>query len=242
MGRSLLAGVCGLLCLLILGGMLARHAYPLWVGQPVMLRVAQAGDVGEALRGDYLVVQYEISRLQLVDAGATGQPTEGVQYWSARAAAVKVVGEWLQTALRVKPAPEHDPYRPQRELERALRGKTLYVQLERKAEAAKQGMGEYAAVSVSEAPVVGAVNLRGRVRDVEMLVWSREAKRYVRTPPVVVMEYGLESLYVPEGQGALLEQRMRRAQSQIGLAAVAPSGEARLRDVLLDGKPALAQP
>lgn len=241
MSRALLAGVSGLACLAILAGMLAWHAYPLWAGQPVMLRVTKAPEPREAFHSDYLVLQYDISRLQLVDDPTATRPSEAVQYWSARAVPVKVNGEWLKAALRVRPAPEHDPYRPQRELERALRGKALYVQLALQAQAAKAAAAEYAPVSISEAPVAGMVNLRGRVREVEMLVWSRQAKRYVRTAPVVVMEYGLESLHVPEGQTELLQYRMRRAESQVGLVMVTASGQARLKDILLDGKPCLAE-
>jgi len=240
MRKATWAGVSGLLCLLILAGMLVWHAYPLWVGQPVLLRVAATTKGGEAFGNGTLVLQYDISRLQLLDAGAASQPSQTVQYWRSRAVGVRVIGGWLKSALGAREAPSEDPFRPQRELERALRDRPVYVQLELEPGAAREAAAAYVPVSASDAPVAGKVNLRGRIRAVEMLVWNRETKRYVQTPPVVAVDYGLESLFVPEPWGSALQARLRRATSLVAVAAVAPSGRARLRDLLLDGQSALA--
>lgn len=100
------------------------------------------------------------------------------------------------------------------------RGMVAYVQLER-----PQGALEHRPVSISGTPVGSALNLRGRVRRVE-------------PNGAVLVDYGLDAYYMQEGTAKPVQDALsagRLVQMQI---AVAPSGRARIRTLLVDGAPA----
>ena len=97
-------------------------------------------------------------------------------------------------------------------------GSAAYVQLERR------DSGEHEPVSISSTPVENAMNLRGRVR--------RRS-----TDGTVYVDYGLDAFYMQEGtakpvEDALLDGRV--VQMQVAIAA---SGGARIRTLLVDGVP-----
>jgi uncharacterized membrane-anchored protein len=99
------------------------------------------------------------------------------------------------------------------------RGAVAFVQLDRRAET-----GEFEAVSIGDRLVDGAVNLRGRVR---------------RSAPdgTVQIDYGLDAFYVQEGTAKSIERALvdgRLVQIEV---AVAASGRARIRTLLVDGAP-----
>jgi uncharacterized membrane-anchored protein len=99
------------------------------------------------------------------------------------------------------------------------RGAVAFVQLERRAET-----GEFEAASIGDRLLDGAVNLRGRVR---------------RSAPdgTVQIDYGLDAFYVQEGTAKSIERALvdgRLVQMEV---AVAASGRARIRTVLVDGAP-----
>lgn len=239
MGKAILAAATGLVCVGILGGMLVAHAYPLWVGEEITLRVVRPIDPRDLFRGEHVILSYDLSRLRLNTPEAATQPTEaesGVEEGDVPATrptdtAVRVLGDWLEKAQqKIEDEREDYHYRRSR-LETELRDRTLYVQLE---------PGEtYRAVSVSDEPVGGKVNLRGRVRTVDDWSWSSKARGYKRHSPILVMDYGLEAYFVPEGKGRAIEDRMRGSQDMRAVVAVAPNGAARLKELLIEGKAAL---
>ena len=56
----------------------------------------------------------------------------------------------------------------------------------------------------------------------------------------VAVRYGLESYFVPEGEGKKIELTPK-AQLEV-VAAVAPSGQAAIKRLLIDGKPVYDEP
>jgi uncharacterized membrane-anchored protein len=77
---------------------------------------------------------------------------------------------------------------------------------------------------VSADRVAGAFNLRGRVK-------------YASDPRVLYVDYGLDTFYMQEGSARRVEQaigQQRNVQMQV---AIASSGRARIKTLLIDGVP-----
>ncbi|SFJ41936.1 GDYXXLXY domain-containing protein [Bradyrhizobium sp. Gha] len=143
-------------------------------------------DPHDLLRGDYVVLGYDISQLP---AGAlAGQAS-------------------------------------------AERNPVVFVEL------APDANGLYQAVSVHAAPVAVTapeVLIRGRV--------SYSCGSTIRTfCDRLTIRYGLESYFVPEGEGRTLEQARNQQKLRV-VAAVLPSGRAAIKRLLLDGEPVYEEP
>lgn len=111
------------------------------------------------------------------------------------------------------------------------RNPTVFVKLAPNAE------GLYTAVSVHAEPVPVAspeVLIRGRV--------SYSCGSNARTfCDKLTIKYGLESYFVPQGEGGKLEQARNQQKLRI-VAAVLPSGRAAIKRLLLDGEPVYEEP
>jgi uncharacterized membrane-anchored protein len=171
---------CALLILMV-----ADRVRILREGREVTLQTRPV-DPRDLLRGDYVVLGYDISQLP---AGAlAGQPT-------------------------------------------AERNPVVFVKL------APDANGLYQAVSVHAAPVTVAapeVLIRGRV--------SYSCGSTSRTfCDRLTIRYGLESYFVPEGEGKTLEQARNQQKLRV-VAAVLPSGRAAIKRLLLDGAPVYEEP
>jgi uncharacterized membrane-anchored protein len=57
----------------------------------------------------------------------------------------------------------------------------------------------------------------------------------------LAIQYGLESYFVPEGEGKKLEQARNQQKLRV-VAAVLPSGRAAIKRLLLDGQPVYEEP
>jgi uncharacterized membrane-anchored protein len=102
----------------------------------------------------------------------------------------------------------------------SMAGRTMYVQLE-----ARGPSGESLPVSISGMPLPGRMNLRGRITD------------HRADDSSLTIDYGLDSYFMQEGSARPVENAMRerkRVQMEI---AVAASGHARIRRLLIDGQP-----
>ncbi|MCJ9705646.1 MULTISPECIES: GDYXXLXY domain-containing protein [unclassified Bradyrhizobium] len=183
--KAVLFGVAVLVQCLLLVLMVADRMQILREGREVTLQT-QPVDPRDLLRGDYVVLRYDISQLP---AGA----------------------------LAGKPADARNP--------------VVFVKL------APNADGLYAAVSVHAAPVpvtAPEVLIRGRV--------SYSCGSDVRTfCDKLTIKYGLESYFVPEGEGGKLEQARNQQKLRI-VAAVLPSGRAAIKRLLLDGEPVYEEP
>ena len=178
-------GVAIMLQCVLLVLMVADRMQILREGREVTLQT-QPVDPRDLLRGDYVVLRYDISE---VPAGA----------------------------LAGQPAAERYP--------------VVFVKL------APDAGGLYQAVSVHAAPVpVNApeILIRGRV------TYSCGSDSRIFCDSLTI-KYGLESYFVPEGEGRKLEQARNARKLRI-VAAVLPSGRAAIKRLLLDGEPVYEEP
>jgi uncharacterized membrane-anchored protein len=130
---------------------------------------------------------------------------------STQADVLPVVGEW--------------PF------ERAA-GRLVYVQLAPREGTPVNAAPEYRAISISTRPVDGAINLRGRVH------WSHgnEGTSAAGVERVRI-GYGLDAFFMQEGTARPVEDAMRAGRAVQMEVAIASSGRARIRNLLVDGKP-----
>jgi len=181
--RAILAGAT---CLLILSGMIVGHAWPLWTGRVVTMKVVPV-DPRDLFRGEYV----------RVDSAASSLYREGP---------------------RQPKSPAWSVVRPLDNVFEAVhRGSIVYVQL------APAGSGDYVPVSVSLEPEPGALNLRGRAR--------------YPSAPYLSVDYGLDAFYMQEGKGRRVEEAIRQRRNVQIQVAIAPSGHARIKTLLIDGVP-----
>jgi uncharacterized membrane-anchored protein len=183
--KAVLFGAAILLQCAILVLMVADRVRILREGTEVTLQTRPV-DPRDLLRGDYVVLGYDISQLP---AGAlAGQPT-------------------------------------------AERSPVVFVKL------APDANGLYQAVSVHAEPVTVTapdVLIRGRI------VYSCGSTSRTFCDKLQI-RYGLESYFVPEGEGKKLEQARNQQKLRV-VAAVLPSGRAAIKRLLLDGEPVYQEP
>lgn len=183
--KAVLFGAAILLQCAILVLMVADRVRILREGREVTLQTRPV-DPRDLLRGDYVVLGYDISQLP---AGAlAGQPT-------------------------------------------AERNPVMFVKL------APDANGLYQAVSVHAEPVTVTapeVLIRGRI------VYSCGSTSRTFCDKLQI-RYGLESYFVPEGEGKKLEQARNQQKLRV-VAAVLPSGRAAIKRLLLDGEAVYEEP
>lgn len=185
--KAVLFGVAILVQCALLVVMVADRMQILRNGREVTLQT-QPVDPRDLLRGDYVVLRYDISQLP---AGA----------------------------LAGQPAAERNP--------------VVFVKL------APNASGLYEAVSVhAEAVPVTApeVLIRGRLAYGASCGSPRRA-----FGDKLTVHYGLESYFVPEGEGKKLEQARNQQKLRV-VASVLPSGRAAIKRLLLDGQPVYEEP
>jgi len=181
--RPILFALAGLIQLGLIAAMVIDRASILREGTEVTLQTRPV-DPRDFLRGDYVVLSYEISSVP------TGE----------------LKGKFAES-----------------------RPSTVFVKL------APKDYGFYGVVSVhlDRVPVTGKeILIQGRVANSRW--WSGNWD-------VLFVRYGLESFFVPQGEGRELEQARNQGKLSI-VAAVAPSGRAAIKRLLLDGKPVYDEP
>jgi uncharacterized membrane-anchored protein len=186
--KSVLFGAAILIQCALLILMVADRMQILRGGTEVTLQT-QPVDPRDLLRGDYVVLRYDISQLP---AGA----------------------------LAGQPAAERNP--------------VVFVKL------APNPNGLYEAVSVHAGPVPATapeVLIRGRLANDGA---SCGSPRRVFCDKLLI-HYGLESYFVPEGEGRKLEQTRNQQKLRV-VASVLPSGRAAIKRLLLDGEPVYEEP
>lgn len=186
--KAVLFGIAVLLQSALLMLMVADRMQILREGVEVTLQT-QPVDPRDLLRGDYVVLRYDISQLP------------------AGSLAGKVA---------------------------AARHPDVFVKL------APDAGGLYRAVSVHAEPVPVAapeVLIRGRVGNYGGSCGD-DRRRFCDKLPI---KYGLESYFVPEGEGRKLEDARNQQKLRI-VAAVLPSGRAAIKRLLLDGVKVYEEP
>ena len=118
------------------------------------------------------------------------------------------------------------------------RGSTAYVRLRPCAD----GFMEPVSASPSRpAASEGDVVIAGRVTAAGVCATSEDGRADCAQPRRFIrIAYGLESYFVPQGQGLAIE-RTERARIEV-VAAVAPSGQAAIKRLLIDGRFVHAEP
>jgi uncharacterized membrane-anchored protein len=185
--KLVLFGAAGLIQIALIGLMVADRVMILRTGVDVTLQTRPL-DPRDFLRGDYVVLGYDISS---VPAGALA-----AEHSAGRA-----------NPVFVKLGPNRD--------------------------------GFYEAISVHPTPVDVArpeVLIRGHV--VSGLNCGRDGCSFDRTLQV---RYGIESYFVPEGEGRKLESARNQRKLTV-VAAVAPTGRAAIKRLLIDGAPVYDEP
>jgi uncharacterized membrane-anchored protein len=132
--RGAIAG--GVVCLMILGGMIVGHAWPLWRGQDIVLAVRPV-DPRDPFRGEFVRLWTPANLIEITSDGRAN---------GSNRVAVRPGADWV-------PLPDDHSVR-----RREIGGRLVYLQLERDA-----ASGEHRPVSITRAPQSGAANLRGRV-------------------------------------------------------------------------------
>lgn len=183
----------GSLLMLVLVGMLVRHAWPLWTGEPIYLRVAPV-DPRDVFRGDYVILTYPIQRLR-TGAGGTGQANEVV---------VQPIGDWWSGSD-----------------ESHRRDRVLFVQLEPRPTQVPGVPMEHVAVTFSDRPQPGSINLQGR----SSYRWGSGW-----------MDYGIDAFFVQEGSGRAIEVAIRSGGPVYAEVLVTRSGRARVKDLIIEGR------
>ncbi len=185
--KFVLFGAAALIQLGLLALMVADRVQILREGTEVTLQTEPV-DPRDLLRGDYVTLSYDISRLP---AGALKDQRAGGG----------------NPIVYVKLAPDQN--------------------------------GIYQAISVQAEPVAvesPQVLIRGRVASGTYCGATRD-----RFCDSLLIRYDLESYFVPEGEGRKLEQA-RNQRKVIVVAAVAPSGRAAIKRLLVDGEPFYDEP
>ena len=217
---AVLAAASGAACLAILIGMLVSHAWPLWTGEAILLRV-RGVDSRDPSRGNYVRLTYDLNRLEVIEDEPEGPDPESDEE-TDDALAVRPIGDWWQKVVQT-------PHEEQRSMTRRLRDRVFYIQLEPGEPAAPGDSPVHGAVSISDSLQPGRVNLQGRLRRIDSPDGRRSAWR-------IVMHYGINILYVQERTGYDIEAAIRNDADVIAEIAVTDSGRARLRDLLIDGQ------
>lgn len=193
-GKPLRTLIAGAISLAILGGMMVLHAMPLWTGETMVLPVTPY-DPRDYFHGQYVRLNTPSTRLAV--GSADEDPSVVV---------VQPAGQWWQELGGDAVARS-----------RALRGSVVYVQFERRGENCE-------AVTISDRPVPGAFNLRGKVS------WFDIDRGRLD------VDYGLSRYYVQESTAKPIEDALDRRQRVQMEIAVTPSGRSRIRRVLIDGR------
>jgi len=188
--KLVLFGAAGLIQIALIGLMVVDRVMILRTGVEVTLQTRPL-DPRDFLRGDYVVLGYDISSVPV--------PTpkdETLEHLGRRGA-----------PIFVKLAPGRD--------------------------------GLYEAISAHAAPVNVAspeVLIRGRIRSIAGSIDGLNCGR-----ACLWVDYGIERYFVPEGEGRKLENGRDQRKLTV-VAAVAPTGRAAIKRLLIDGQPVYDEP
>jgi uncharacterized membrane-anchored protein len=189
--KFVLFGTAGLIQVGLIGLMVVDRVMILRSGADVALQTRPL-DPRDFLRGDYVVLSYDISSVPAGDL-ASERLTRS------------------DKPVFVKLAPNRD--------------------------------GFYEAISAHAAPVDVAspeVLIRGRIRSIASTSGGVNCGRN-RVPACLSVDYGIERYFVPEGEGRKLENARNQRKLTI-VAAVAPTGRAAIKRLLIDGEPVYDEP
>jgi uncharacterized membrane-anchored protein len=217
--KAMRALLCGAFCFIVLAGMLVGHAWPLLTGETIYLEVI-ARDPRDLFRGDYVVLTYPIE--QLVVATGSVPPSDVPE--GAPRIVVEPQGDWWDAIVKELVTEDYS-------MRQTWRDRVVYVQLEAVPSQTAGVPQVHRAMSVSDVPIPGSVNLKGRI-------WNLARMQYddSNSPIEMSLRYGIDALYVQEGTGLQIEAAIRKGNVH-AIVAVTASGSARLSDLVIEGRP-----
>ncbi|MCQ1534778.1 hypothetical protein FTO70_03535 [Methanosarcina sp. KYL-1] len=220
--------------LLIFSGIIVYKEYTLRTGTEVVLKTVPV-DPRDLFRGDYVVLNYEISTLDLSEI-----PAEDTQFW---------YNDRIYLALEIKDGygVPKKIYKNPPEDELYIKGKVtgiLYEEIplpereiipeEVEPIEAVQPETETAEIAPSEAmpeePVIEETVVEERLPE-EIEISGEEI-----TVDKLIVEYGIESYFVPEGRGLEIESERWEGKKVDVAVVIDRFGNAVIRNLLIDGE------
>jgi len=209
--RAIGAAISGVTLVALLGAVLAMHAWPLWTGQLVYLRVRPV-DSRDLLRGDHVALSYPIEDVLL---RVPGEPVDAIPPdpagppISLTPPLVDPIGDW---------------WKVDEEQARGWRDREIYLQLQPLPANAPGVAQEHRPVTVAERPVPGAVNLAGRIVFFTSFDYSFR------------LQFGLDAFSADAPTARLIDEAMQRDAPIYAEVAITSSGRARVRALVVDGR------
>jgi uncharacterized membrane-anchored protein len=209
--RSVAAVLSGATLVGILGAVLAVHAWPLWTGEIVHLRVRPV-DSRDLLRPDHVALSYPIEDVIIRipgDAADAIPPDPAGPPLSLLPPIVDPIGDW---------------WRIDEGQAQTWRDREIYLQLQPLPATAPGVAQEHRPVTVSLQPVPGAVNLAGRIVFFTSFDYSFR------------LQFGLDAFTTDAATARLIDAAMQRDAPIYAEVAITRSGRARVRALVVDGR------
>jgi uncharacterized membrane-anchored protein len=210
-GRAIAAAISGVLLVALLAAVLAKHAWPLWTGQIVHLRVRPV-DSRDLLRGDHVALSYPIEDVRIRVPGEPADPIPPDPAGppiSLQSPTVDPIGDWWKVG---------------EEQARSWRDREIYLQLHPMPANAPGVAQEHRPVTVSDRLVPGALNLAGRIVFYTSFDYSFR------------LQFGLDAFPVDGAAARMIDEAMQRDAPVFAEVAVTRSGRARVRALIVDGR------
>lgn len=206
--RAMLAGTC---CLIVLAGMLVMHAWPLWTGETLYLRVESASATN-GLQTGLVTLEYAFDAVCLASGGCP-EPDARPGWRSERPPLdLPARGGWAD-ALAAAQGRER----------RLWNDQVVYLQVRTTPTGLEHPPTASTPLAVADQPEPNAVQLRGRLRQA---FWY----------PLVALDLGLDAVYLKRGGAPAVEAATKAGTPIFAEIAVASNGQARVRALLVNGQ------
>ena len=210
-GQATRAILAGTFSLAVLAGMLVMHAWPLWTGRTIYLRVESA-DARDALESGLVTLRYAFDVVCVAPAGCAESEGRFGNRPPRPALDLPAHGEWTDELAAVSGRER-----------RRWNDRLLFLQLDDTATGLEQPPTVAIPRALADRPEPGAVFLRGRLR---------QAFSY----PRVTLDLGLDAIYLTRGAAPEVEAAVQAGTPIFAEVAVAANGQARVRALLVNGR------
>lgn len=209
--RTIAAALSGVTAVGLLGGILAVHAWPLWTGEIVYLRIRPV-DSRDLLRAGHVALSYPIEDVII---RVPGEPADAIPPdpagppISLQPPIVDPIGDWWKVG---------------EEVAQSWRDREIFLQLQPLPAAVPGITGEHRPVTVSDRLVPDALNLAGRIVFFTSFDYSFR------------LQFGIDAFPADAATARLIDEAMQRDAPIFAEVAVTRSGRARLRALIVDGR------
>lgn len=202
--RAILAGTC---CLAVLTGMLVLHAWPLWSGRTLYLRVDSA-DARDALQSGLVTLRYAFDAVCVAPSDCA-EPDDAR---SRPALGLPARGAWVAALAASSPSER-----------RRWNDRPLYLQVGLTPTGLDNPASVASPLALTDRPEPEEIPLRGRLR---------QARLY----PRLTLDLGLDVIYLRRDATPVLEAAVKAGSPIYAEVAVAANGQARVRALVVDGR------